>query len=224
MNAWTTDSQGIPAIARAGNRFVVVWQSRGQDGSDEGILRPDARLRRIRGQALHFRSIHTRPSTRFTRTSPRRRTVALSWPGWTSRRMRSASRSRVDDSLPTVPRSARNSKWMRAVSRSPLRSRSGATDDSSVAYPMDPPAESSLNASEKVLPPDAGIYARRYQSDGAANGGSFLVQTTNVAPLRRRPSLDGSVEPLPYHLGRRRGGARTTLFLHRGVRSKANSR
>jgi hypothetical protein len=39
VNTYTTDDQGIPAVAAdAGGDFVVVWQSRGQDGSNYGIF------------------------------------------------------------------------------------------------------------------------------------------------------------------------------------------
>jgi hypothetical protein len=39
VNSYTTDSQADPAVAMdASGNFVVVWQSRGQDGSEDGIF------------------------------------------------------------------------------------------------------------------------------------------------------------------------------------------
>jgi len=39
VNTWTTDIQGNPSVSSLANGgFVVVWESKGQDGSDYGVF------------------------------------------------------------------------------------------------------------------------------------------------------------------------------------------
>jgi len=166
VNTYTTGYQSQAVVAPgAGDAFVVVWTSAGQDGSDRGVfMRRYSALGIAEGEEVQVNAYTAGAQEWPTVASDSTGNFVIAWESFGQEAYRDVFAQRFDASGAPLGGEFRVNELTAGYQRYP-------------AVAADADGNFVVVWSGTGIGDDFGIFARRYDADGTALGGEFLVNT-----------------------------------------------